>query len=66
MHVPLQAMDALAEAVRSSSSIERIDLSMNDFGEEYGTIIAKFVQSQQDLKDLKKWEGSLRGRPIDP
>ncbi len=46
MQLPLKAMDALAEAVRSSQTIERIDLSMNDFGEEYGTIIAKFVQSQ--------------------
>ncbi|CDW90470.1 UNKNOWN [Stylonychia lemnae] len=65
MPISLKSLDQLADAVRSSQSIERIDLSMNDFSDEYGCIITKFVQSQQDMKDLLKWEGSLRGRPLD-
>ena len=43
MPISLKALDSLADAVRSSQSIERIDLSMNDFSDEYGSIIAKFV-----------------------
>eukprot|EP00347_Sterkiella_histriomuscorum_P005552 403356175 len=65
MQLPYHGLDRLADAVMQNRSLEKLDLSMNDMSDEYGTIIAKFVQSQQDQKDLMKWEGSLRGRAID-
>ena len=45
MPLTFKGLDLLAEAVRLSSTIERIDLSMNDIGDDFGSIIAKFVQS---------------------
>lgn len=33
--------------------------------DEYGSIIAKFVQSQAEMRDTRKWESSLRGGVID-
>ena len=45
INISLKSLDELAEAVRQNKTIQRIDLSMNDFADEYGCIIAKFVQS---------------------
>ena len=33
--------------------------------DQYGSIVAKFIQSQSELRDCLKWESSLRGREID-
>ena len=40
-----KGLDMLAEAVRLNISLEKIDLSCNDLRDDYGSIIAKFVQS---------------------
>ncbi len=61
MEFTYEGLDALAEAVRSNDLIETIDLSANDLKDEFGSLVAKFIQSQSELRDTLKWYSSLRG-----
>ena len=45
MKFTMAGLDQVAEAIQFNVTLERIDLSCNDLGDEYGTIIAKFVAS---------------------
>jgi hypothetical protein len=45
MNFSFSGLDKLAEAVRVNFSIEKLDFSCNDMGDEYGSIIAKFIAS---------------------
>jgi len=45
MAFTFEAVDLLAEAVRKNQAIHRIDLSCNDLHDDFGDLVAKFVQS---------------------
>lgn len=33
--------------------------------DDFGSIVAKFISSSQEKRDVLKWESSLRGRQVD-
>ena len=43
MKLSYKGLDLLSEAIRLSTTLERIDFSMNDMDDDYGSIVAKFV-----------------------
>jgi hypothetical protein len=33
--------------------------------DSFGPIVTKFIQSQSEMRDIMKWESSLRGSSVD-
>ena len=55
-----QQLEILIDAIQQNYSIESIDLSCNNLSDTYGSLVAKFIQSQIEMREEYKWRGSLR------
>ena len=58
-------MKILFDGLQHNTSIEVLDLSDNELGDEHGSVICQFLKRKAQVRDDELWWISLRKKEVD-